>query len=96
MWASGHFALSVDVFNFRNTEWEPLVEPWKSTIDFAALSTAKGEAATDLSSDAAASGVGCVCCEMPWYMHWSCEPALLLCLVGAPRYHIPSSPPVTC
>ncbi len=36
-WATGQVELAVDVFNFLNTEWEPMVEPWKAGFGYAAV-----------------------------------------------------------
>ena len=36
-WITGQVALGVDVFNFLNTEWEPMVEPWQAGFGYAAV-----------------------------------------------------------
>jgi hypothetical protein len=36
-WVAGQLSLAVDAFNFLNTEWEPIVEPWQCGFAFAAV-----------------------------------------------------------
>lgn len=36
-WVAGQLSLAVDAFNFLNTEWEPIVEPWQCGFGFAAV-----------------------------------------------------------